>query len=244
MGCATGLVKYLVFLANLVFALAGLALVIIGVLYKLDYNNSDATKILPTEFGLAPILSIIVGAIVFITAFMGCCGAVKESPCMLTTYAIILLTIFIIQVAIGVYAFLQIRDTDGLRRSIRDSMQKTFDQYSSYNKPEIRESVDLTQTFLHCCGVEGPEYWRWPNGSVPLSCCEKQQTGSYSSCSSADTKLYHQGCARAMFQFLENSSQIIGGVAIGIAAIEIIGAVFGLCLASSIRNQYRRNTFA
>lgn len=63
--------------------MAGLALVIIGVLIK--FNISEASRILPSEFGLAPILSIVIGAIVFVTAFLGCCGAVKESTCMLTT---------------------------------------------------------------------------------------------------------------------------------------------------------------
>jgi ABC-type multidrug transport system permease subunit len=65
------------------FQLAGLALVIIGILFKFHY--SEATDALPANFGVAPILSIIIGAIVFVTAFCGCCGAVKESPCMLTT---------------------------------------------------------------------------------------------------------------------------------------------------------------
>lgn len=65
------------------FQLAGLGMVIVGVMYK--FNYSDATKVLPSEFAIAPILSIIIGAIVFVTAFLGCCGAVKESSCMLTT---------------------------------------------------------------------------------------------------------------------------------------------------------------
>ncbi|KAJ8966208.1 hypothetical protein NQ317_001306 [Molorchus minor] len=92
--------------------LAGLALVIVGILYKL--NIREAGEVLPKDLGLAPIL-IIIGAIVFITAFLGCCGAVKESTCMLTTYAIVLLTIFIIQVAIAVYVFIQVKDSNELR---------------------------------------------------------------------------------------------------------------------------------
>jgi hypothetical protein len=49
---------------------------------------------------------------------------------------------------------------------------------------------------------------------------------------------------QATHQFLRKSSNVIGGVAIGIAVIEILGAVFGLCLSSSIRNHYRRNIYA
>ena len=33
----------------------------------------------------AAITLVVVGAIVFLTGFMGCCAAIKESPCMLMT---------------------------------------------------------------------------------------------------------------------------------------------------------------
>ncbi|XP_019875684.2 CD151 antigen-like [Aethina tumida] len=232
MGCATGIVKYIVFLANLVFALAGLALVIIGCLYK--FNYSDITKALPSDFGLAPILFIIIGAIVFITAFFGCCGAVRESTCMLTTYAIILLTIFIIQVAIGVYAFIQIKDTYALQKSITQNYRKTFDE--RHHIREANETVQATQSWLHCCGVDGPDDWN----HIPPTCCSNNNVH----CSRASPDLYQNGCATQIFDLLQKSTKVIGGVAIGIAAVEILGAVFGLCLSSSIRNHYRRNIYA
>lgn len=233
MGCATGVVKYLVFIANLVFALAGLALVIIGVMYKF---NSEATKVLPNDFGLAPILSIIIGAIVFITASLGCCGAVKESTCMLTTYAIILLSIFIIQLAIGIYAFLQIKDPHDFRNTIRKSYQDTFNHRNQNH--EANETIQLTQRWLKCCGVDGPDDWN--SNSLPPSCCENTPNVCYSS----SPNLHHEGCAQKMFEFLKSGSNFVGYAAIGIALIEVIGAIFGLCLASSIRNHYRRNIYA
>jgi len=240
MGCATGLVKYLVFLANLIFALAGLALVIIGIMYKLNYN--DATRVLPNDFGLAPILSIIIGAIVFVTAFLGCCGAVKESPCMLTTYATILLIIFILQVAIGVYAFLQIKNTDQLHTTLRKKLQETFDKYTQENQhnEEAKETVELTQRFLECCGLDNWDQMKLPNDSLPLSCCKR----GVEHCRTPNFyDVHNKGCARALLEYVENNSQVIGGVAIGIAILEIIGAVFGFCLASSIRNHHRRNIY-
>lgn len=231
MGCATGIVKYFVFLANLLFALIGLALIIIGILFKL--NITEATKVVPNDFGLAPILSIIIGAIIFTTAFLGCCGAVKESPCMLTTYAIILLTIFIIQVAIGVYVFLQVKNENQLRSSIRHNLDKTFKD-ASINNREAMESRDVVQRWLKCCGVDGPDEY----GTKPGSCC------AHEPCPSINNDVYYEGCAEKLSNFVVQKSQLIGGVAIGIAAAEIIGAIFGLCLSSSIRNHYRRHMYS
>ena len=235
MGFATGVVKYFVFLANLVFALAGLTLIIIGVVYKLNLKNAINT--LPSDFGMAPTLLIIVGAVVFITAFLGCCGAVKESTCMLTTYAIILLTIFIIQVALGVYAFLQLKDNDQ-RVKINEGLDTTFRGYSS--SEEARETVDIIQKYLHCCGVRSSHEWTWPNGSIPASCCGNPEY----SCSHSSPSVYERGCGEALYDFVRSSTKVVGGVAIGIAAAEVLGAVFALCLASSIRNSYRRGIYA
>ncbi|XP_044754487.1 CD63 antigen-like [Coccinella septempunctata] len=238
MGCATGLVKYLVFIANLVFVLAGLALVVIGVVFKFNYLKQVSVDGVPTEFGVAPVLTIVVGAIVFITAFFGCCGAIRESTCMLTTYAVILLSIFIIQVAIGVFAFLQVKDTADYKQNLEKGFRKAVDHYGT-NK-EASEAVDAAQVFLECCGVNGPQDYHFSNGSVPLSCC----SAKVESCSSTSSTVHSDGCVDKLYNFLEKTANILGYVVIGIAATELLGAIFGLCLASSIRNHYRRNIYA
>nr|CAH7737086.1 unnamed protein product [Callosobruchus chinensis] len=190
--------------------LAGLALVIVGILVK--FNINEASSILPADFSIAPLLSIIIGAVVFITAFLGCCGAVKESTCMLTTYSIILLTIFILQVAIGVYLFLQIKDTHQFKSAIRENVQKTFDK--RFRNPEANETMMVTQKFLQCCGVDGPDDY---NGVVPTSCCQNSRV----QCPSVNNNVFPDGCAYKLYYKLESSSQVIGGVAIGIAAVEV-----------------------
>ncbi|KAJ8960078.1 hypothetical protein NQ318_009520, partial [Aromia moschata] len=125
-------------------------------------------------------------------------------------YAIILLTIFIIQVAIGVYVFLQVKDTGDFRSKIRNNVQKTFD--NRFQNPEANETMHVTQRLLHCCGVDGPDDY---NGRVPDSCCENGR------CGTLNLNVYQDGCASKLYDFLINSSQVIGGVAIGIAAIEV-----------------------
>lgn len=66
--------------------LAGLALIVVGVIYQLDINKY--TEGIPDEYqniGLASALTIAIGSIIFLIAFFGCCGAVRESTCLLTT---------------------------------------------------------------------------------------------------------------------------------------------------------------
>lgn len=232
MGCATGIVKYLVFIANLVFALAGLTLLIFGLLYNYEIN----LKGLPSDIEYAPTFSIIVGAAIFITAFMGCCGAVRESTCMLTTYSIILLSIFIIQVAIGVYAFLQVKDTGDFKNQVDNYLESTFKWYNKNN--EGTEATNLIQSRLKCCGIHNSNYWQ---GQLPESCCDSSASVR---CAPSSPSFHDQGCSVAVYNFLKDTSKTIGFVALGVAAFEIIGAIFGLCLTSSIRNSYRRNIYS
>ena len=48
-----------------------------------------------------PIFLMIVGGVIFLVAFMGCCGAWKESKCLIYTYAFFLAIILVAQVMIN-----------------------------------------------------------------------------------------------------------------------------------------------
>lgn len=66
--------------------LTGLALLVVGILYLIDIG--EVKEAIPNDFKnleLAPIFTIVVGSIIFFVAFLGCCGAVKESTCLLTS---------------------------------------------------------------------------------------------------------------------------------------------------------------
>ncbi|VEN54659.1 unnamed protein product, partial [Callosobruchus maculatus] len=219
------------------FQIAGASLLGVGVLLKI--KNNDIQNFIPDKYylGLPPLLLIIIGSVIFITATFGCCGAVKENTCMLTTFAIILLTLLIIQVAIGVYAFLMVGDTQDLKTSVKQLVEKTFNDYN--NTKVAKEEFDVLQEFLHCCGVSEPNDWRWPGGRLPESCCASKQN-----CTIISNDCYRQGCAASSYRWFKNGLDLLGILAIAIAVIEIVGAIFALCLSSSIKNQIRREAYA
>ncbi|KAF2899182.1 hypothetical protein ILUMI_06995 [Ignelater luminosus] len=242
-GCATVLVKYILFLFNLLFVLGAIAFIALGVVFKLNIDEvTEALEKNNINFSIAPTLAIVVGCVVFVIAFFGCCGAIRESTCMLTTYAIILLTIFILQVALGVYAFLQYKDSnEEIRRDISQELTKTFNKYNPNKNTEVEEAVDVLQSKLECCGPENPNFWngKFTGNAAPSSCCPGEP---------ADCRIgagaYSEGCVPKLFSFLEDSVKIVGIVVIVIAAVELGGAIIALCLSSSIRNAERRGNYA
>lgn len=71
-----------------VLQLAGIALIGLGVAAQL--HISAITDLADGNLEVAPISSMVVGSIVFLVAFFGCCGAIRESNCMLVTVSILI----------------------------------------------------------------------------------------------------------------------------------------------------------
>lgn len=235
MGCATGMVKYLVFIFNLVFFLAGLGLLILGILFTVNFSEAVDLPDEAGHFKIAPVAVMIIGAVILVISFFGCCGAIKESSCMLTTYACILLAILLLQVAFGIFALLEVKDEDDLRKTVREQVKKLFDKYGT--DVLARDSVNAMQQALKCCGKNS--HADWPSTEIPASCC----SSNTDPCRSSSGDIFRVGCTNELFDFLKDSIKIIGIVLLSLGVTEVIAAVFALCLSSSIKNEGRRSHY-
>jgi len=240
MGCAIATVKYLLFFFNLVFALCGLAILIAGALTYANIDKADyfMDKVHnEVNFTASPIALMVVGSIIFVIAFFGCCGAVRESHCMIVTFAVFLLAILIAEIAIGIVVFVKM-DGDGWKQAVEDGIKEKFDKYQQDDNNPLNQEIDNFQRNLECCGVDGPAYWtevRHFRGPTP-GCCPS------GNCSYATNRqeVFQTGCVAALTQLLENTGLLLGILAIAVGVVQIIGVVFALCLASSIKNKERR----
>jgi len=228
MGCSEGLARIFVFVTNFAFVLVGLALLVVGILYKVSLTKY--TDAIPPEYDslqYVPTIAIIIGAIIFFIAFLGCCGALRGNTCMLSTYGSILILIFVLQIALGIFAFVQISDKNDLENKIANQIRILFTKYDSNN--EAREVVDLIQQNFHCCGTTGPSFW---GQTVPRSCY-----------ADSSNQPFNVGCSNVVPEFLWNSIKVVGIVALGVAVVEVIGAVLALCLSGCIRERRRQGAY-
>ncbi|XP_077261670.1 23 kDa integral membrane protein-like [Temnothorax americanus] len=235
MGCGMGVIKYLLFIFNFIFVLCGLAILVVGVLVqvgKTSYEVSDRLEDITGNITAPAITLIVIGCIIFVIAFLGCCGAIRESHCMIVTFACLLLAILIVQVAIAIYAFVKVKNSGDI--NFKDVYAK--DLFYKYGEGHLEETevVDTIQNWFKCCGVDGPQDFpvtlRRP---IPGSCCGKESTCD-------PLSAYQKGCSDVLEEMFKYSLTILGGVALGIAAAELIGIIFALCLANSIKNAQRR----
>ncbi|KAK5864223.1 hypothetical protein PBY51_001183 [Eleginops maclovinus] len=163
-------VKFLLFFFNFIFWLCGLALVVLGVLIQVNLHNSMVIK--DPSASAVPIVVIIVGVIIFFIAFFGCCGAWKENHCMVTTFAILVFMIIVIEVAAAISGYVY---REKLSVVVEDSLADMINNYKN-STDDFRLAVDTLQENSQCCGSNSSSDWKnfGPDeNSVPDSCCVK-----------------------------------------------------------------------
>ncbi|XP_017553348.1 tetraspanin-2a [Pygocentrus nattereri] len=139
-------VKYLLFFFNFIFWLSGSLVLAVGLWLRFDPNTSSLLNEdgAPETFFIAVYILIGAGGIMMLVGFFGCCGAVRESQCLLGSFFACLLVIFGAEVAAGVFGFLK--------------KDKVIEEVTNFYRSSISESgnstsiVTIYHKILECCG--------------------------------------------------------------------------------------------
>ncbi|EDW32526.1 GL10398 [Drosophila persimilis] len=233
--CGPSLIKYVLFAFNVLFALSGLGILIAGAIVLADVNEFN--HFVEGRVIAPPIVLIVTGLVIFLIASLGCFGAIKESPTLLLTFAVLLAVIFIVELAVGIAASVFKKD---LEMMVKNSLQESIKRSSS----EDTMAWDNIQRKLMCCGVDTPADWRAisANKTLPASCCQPQFIDTtvghcLDSPALGKDKFYQDGCVGKLKDRIDKNASILIGVGIGIAFIQILGIVLACYLASSIRRE-------
>merc|ERR1712240_985556 len=118
---------------------------------------------------------IIVGLIIFLVAFFGCCGAWKKASGLLLIYIIIISLLIIFQLVVVIVVA---TSSNSVANTVKDNMLKIVKQYDEDETG--KDALDALQKNFKCCGSESwkdfeGSYW-WNNTKesgeyVPESCC-------------------------------------------------------------------------
>ena len=133
------------------------------------------------------------GVVIFLIAFLGCFGAMKNSSCMVYTYSTLLLIVLVAEIAAGVAAYVL---KDNLDHKINEKMIESMDNYGKadygftrqfgpayvhnvHNYGDysgVTDTWNLVQRELECCGVNNATDWKSTDyNKTPDSCCQVNQ---------------------------------------------------------------------
>uniref|UniRef100_A0A671S0G7 Tetraspanin n=1 Tax=Sinocyclocheilus anshuiensis TaxID=1608454 RepID=A0A671S0G7_9TELE len=232
MGCF-GFLKTMMFLFNGIIFLAGAVILGVGIWVKVDsgsiLNFLQNIQGAPGELGQVlnvGYLLIAVGAVLLILGFLGCCGAIRESRCMLLLFFIIILIVFIAEVAGAIVLLVFKPLAENLIKQVGGEVVKSI--RNDYGKnSDVTGLWNSTMTTLKCCGFNNytdftNSYFVNDTKSYPFQCCNRVPSYKYHRI--FFIFLFPQtisGCFPALKKLVDDNAVIIIAVALGIAALEI-----------------------
>jgi len=235
------IVKYLLFAFNLIFVIFGILLIYFGVDLIKPFSHWESI-IKGDPPSNSAVTLIVIGCVIFLIAFLGCCGALRENHCMLVTFGGIILVLLLVEL-IGAGLILGYRSQ--VKIAVQGGIDDAMGKYNMTNpNATVNQVIDDLQYTLKCCGANETTDWdRQPHhdiGIYPESCCGRLEKSSNITCKIADVRKANQdvGCVGKLENDIKNALGVLGGIAIAIALIQLIGVVFACCLGRSIRREY------
>ncbi|XP_041636653.1 tetraspanin-11 isoform X4 [Cheilinus undulatus] len=202
--------KYLLFIFNFLFWLGGAAVLGVGV-WTLVEKSDYLSLLASSTFAVSAYILILAGSLVVVTGFLGCCAVIREQKSCLSALS------------------------EELKQHLNQTMTEN---YAQPGKVAITLAVDNLQQDFKCCGSNSSHDWSMSvyilskpaeGRVVPDSCCK---TITYQ-CGKRDhpSNIYkvEGGCITKLEKFLADHLLIIGAVGIGVACLQLAGAMLTAC---------------
>jgi CD9 antigen len=207
------------FAFNFLYWLSGCIILGVGIWLRVDESAQEFVS-KASRIDIINTLSyalMIIGFIIMLIGFLGCCGAVRESQCMLATFFVVLFILFAILLGFGIWAAVE---KDKFKDYTRDNLKTAVNNY--YKDDEYSTLMDYVQNFFKCCGHTNGNMDYAVVGNIPSSC---------------HTDSYRKPCSSAFNNWIESKLVVIAGIAIGFAIQMLLGMIFSMLLCCAIRDQ-------
>uniref|UniRef100_A0A3B1K3E1 Tetraspanin n=1 Tax=Astyanax mexicanus TaxID=7994 RepID=A0A3B1K3E1_ASTMX len=218
-GGGVSCIKYLMFAFNFLFWLAGTGVLAVALWLRFDKRTEGLFQAQdsPTAFYTGVYILIVAGALMMVVGFLGCCGAIRESPFMLGLFFFFLLLIFAAEVAAGIWG---LSNKDKIVDELKSFYKETYNNYETTKQDALKETLRAIQFSLQCCGITGTVF------NAAQDTCPKKEGLQV---------LITTSCPAAIDDLFNSKLHIIGGVGIGIGVIMIFGMIFSMLLCCAIK---------
>ncbi|XP_043565541.1 tetraspanin-12 isoform X2 [Chiloscyllium plagiosum] len=178
-----------------------------------------------TYFSVIHPIMIAVCCFLIIVGMLGCCGTIKGNPLLLAWYFGILLVIFCVELACGIWSY----DQDyliSIQRSDVLELKTRMSHYGMARYQWLTHAWNFFQKEFKCCGVAYFSDWlemtemEWP----PDSCCIREfPTCSKQVHNGQHIEIYQEGCGQKIYNFLRGTKQLqvlkFLGISIGVTQL-------------------------
>lgn len=245
--CSVHFLKYVLFIFNFIFYLAGLAIIGIG-LWTLFFKSSYVSLLATKTFEATTYILIGAGILVLFVGILGCVGVLKENRCCLLLFTFLLLLIFLVEAVAGILAYIY---SEQIGNELKRNLNQTIAQH--YSEDDVISSAIQKLHIEHqCCGAVNFMDWRkskWyekinteklvgerggKNLFVPDFCCRTPSEF----CGERDhpSNIHYDGCIESLRDEIREHQIIVGAIALGISTVQIFGMVLSCCLYVKLKD--------
>ncbi|XP_057704285.1 tetraspanin-14 [Corythoichthys intestinalis] len=247
--------KYLMFTYNVIFWLAGVAIVAVAFWAWSEKGVlMDLTQVTRLR-GLDPVwLLLSVGLVTFILGFAGCVGALRENICLLKFFSGAIVLIFLAELALAILAVVF---QSQVRQWINDFFLTNIKAYR--DDIDLQNLIDSLQRTNHCCGAQKPDDWNVnvyfscnathqsrEKCGVPFSCCVEDPADSVlnTQCGYDVRKkpqpewsdhIYVKGCIAALEDWLPANLYTLAIIFVVISLLQMVGIYLARSLVTDIQ---------
>lgn len=247
-GCSACL-KYFMIIWNFIILILGIAIVGVGVWLVVDKDSGQFVDETlgeinddfiinysrvsdPSFFETLSYLLIAFGAVVVIIAFLGYCGAMRESQVLLAACFVCLFIIFGVLVGVGIWAYIEKDDVDidqeRLYPVVKSMVDDAVKQYSK--DAASKDFMDTLQDKFECCGGSNAALDYANTGGPPDSCAMLYLTKGC-----VDPYFMHVRKHIGVKEWFGTKLTIAMAVALGVAGSLIVAMILTLCLCCAVR---------
>lgn len=227
--------KTMLMVFNFVFWISGIAVLALGIWMKVQLHIY--VELTTMYYNETPYVLMGVGGGIILVGTLGCCCTVKGKSAFLYMYAAFLVLVFVVELSVAIAAFVY---RGKLEEGFNEGLTNALKEYEEDD--EKTKAINDIQEGLHCCGKDKYSDWfEVPYGKddnrVPESCCIDKNDCKPTNLPPAGsnvTGIYVEGCYTKVTTFMEKNFGIIGGVAVGFAFIQLLGALLSCGLAKNI----------
>jgi len=238
--CCSSIAQAILLVVNLVIFLCGVT-VLGGGIY-MEVNMSKYLDFLENQAVTSSIVFIIIGAMIALVSFLGCCGACTGNACLMKTYGGILCILLIAEIgtAVAIYVF-----KGDIKDLLDTNLNKTLKTYGQEDFKAPTATWDSIQADFKCCGVtqfadwkESPEMQK--DNSVPASCCIKVDDPGCGKGLAVKTKeqvkdtIYTEGCLNTVETTLNDNVGVAAGIGAAIGVIQLVTIIAAFCVGKKM----------
>jgi len=251
--CSVNFLKYVLFIFNFLFYIAGLTVLGVGI-WTLFFKSQYVVLLATKTYAITTYILIGAGLLVLFVGVIGCIGVTKLNRCCLLSFTFLLLVIFLLEAVAGILAYVY---SEQIERELKQSFKQTLTTKYSEDYAVTVAANELHQNH-GCCGASSFTDWRnssWATAvnkdeavakrlnttdnkygilKAPDMCCRTVTPN----CGYRDhpSMIYYDGCIMALKQDIQEHEIIIGAIGLGVSTVQIFGMVMSCCLYIKLKD--------